>query len=112
MQIMFGSRLMNLYLRQSITMETLLYLKSMMKQRRGLMTVSISTESLSFSAFFVAELRIILCSHYNKLSPDQFQFLQQMSLVVRKPTFAYAKTKTQISCAVTAQLISAFVFAT
>ena len=25
--------------------------------------------------------------------------------------FAYAKTKTQISCAVTAQLISAFVFA-
>ena len=26
--------------------------------------------------------------------------------------FAYAKTKTQISCAVTAQLISAFVFAT
>ena len=33
---------------------------------------------------------------------------------VRKPDeiFAYAKTKTQISCAVTAQLISAFVFAT
>ena len=26
--------------------------------------------------------------------------------------FAYAKTKAQISCAVTAQLISAFVFAT
>ena len=36
-----------------------------------------------------------------------------MSRVVRKPFFfAYAKTKTQISCAVTAQLISAFVFAT
>ena len=34
-----------------------------------------------------------------------------MSLVVRKPAFAYTKTKTQISCAVTAQLISAFVFA-
>ena len=34
-----------------------------------------------------------------------------MSLVVRKPAFVYAKTKTQISCAVTAQLISAFVFA-
>ena len=33
------------------------------------------------------------------------------SLVVRKPDFPYAKTKTQISCAVTAQLISAFVFA-
>ena len=30
---------------------------------------------------------------------------------MRKPAFAYAKTKTQISCAVTAQLISAFVFA-
>ena len=36
-----------------------------------------------------------------------------MSLVMRKPVcFAYAKTRTQISCAVTAQLISAFVFAT
>ena len=35
-----------------------------------------------------------------------------MSLVMRKPAFAYAKTKTQISCAVTAQLIIAFVFAT
>ena len=35
-----------------------------------------------------------------------------MSLVVRKPFFAYAKTKTQISCAVTAKLISAYVFAT
>ena len=34
------------------------------------------------------------------------------SLVVRKPFFAYAKTKTQISFAVTAKLISAFVFAT
>ena len=31
---------------------------------------------------------------------------------MRKPFFAYAKTKTQISCAVTAQLISAFVFGT
>ena len=34
------------------------------------------------------------------------------SLVMRKPVFAYAKTKTQISFAVTAKLISAFVFAT
>ena len=33
-----------------------------------------------------------------------------MSHVVRKPAFAYAKTKTQISFAVTAKLISAFVF--
>ena len=31
---------------------------------------------------------------------------------MRKPFFAYAKTKTQISFAVTAKLISAFVFAT
>ena len=30
---------------------------------------------------------------------------------MRKPDFAYAKTKVQISCAVTAQLISTFVFA-
>ena len=35
-----------------------------------------------------------------------------MSHVMRKTVFAYAKTKAQISCAVTAQLISAFVFAT
>ena len=34
-----------------------------------------------------------------------------MSRVVRKRIFAYAKTKTQISFAVTAKLISAFVFA-
>ena len=31
---------------------------------------------------------------------------------MRQSFFAYAKTKQQISCAVTAQLISAFVFAT
>ena len=31
---------------------------------------------------------------------------------MRKPDFAYAKTKAQISCAVTAQLISDFAFAT
>ena len=36
----------------------------------------------------------------------------KMSRVVRKPAFAYAKTKTQISFAVPAKLISAFVFAT
>ena len=35
--------------------------------------------------------------------------LNDMSLVMRKPVFAYAKTKTQISFA---KLISAFVFAT
>ena len=35
-----------------------------------------------------------------------------MSRVMRKPDFTYAKTKAQISCAVTARLISTFVFAT
>ena len=35
-----------------------------------------------------------------------------LSHVMRKPDFCIAKTKAQISCAVTAQLISAFVFAT
>ena len=34
-----------------------------------------------------------------------------MSSIMRKPTISYAKTKALISCAVTAQLISAFVFA-
>ena len=34
-----------------------------------------------------------------------------MSRVIRKPDFAYQKTKPLISCAVTAQLISTFVFA-
>ena len=38
--------------------------------------------------------------------------VDQKSRVMRKPTFCiYAKTKTQISLAVTAKLISAFVFA-
>ena len=44
---------------------------------------------------------------------DLFKYTSdKMSLVVRKPAFAYAKTKTQISFAVTAKLISVFVFAT
>ena len=38
-------------------------------------------------------------------------FLLYLSLRMRKPKIAYAKTTTQISCAVTAQLISAFVVA-
>ena len=41
-----------------------------------------------------------------------FQLFQyQLICVMRKPDFAYAKTKAQINCAVTALLISAFVFA-
>ena len=39
-------------------------------------------------------------------------FSRHLSRCMRKPDFAYAKTKPQISCAVTAQLISAFVFVT
>ena len=35
-----------------------------------------------------------------------------MSLVMRKPVLAYAKTKAQISFAITGKLNSAFVFAT
>ena len=35
-----------------------------------------------------------------------------MSQVKRNPAFAYAKTKAQISCAVTTHLISTFVFTT
>ena len=38
--------------------------------------------------------------------------LHKMSLVMRKPAFSYAKTKSQISLAVTAKLISALFFAT
>ena len=41
-----------------------------------------------------------------------FETLLYMSCVMRKLDFAYAKTKAQISFAVTAKLISAFVFAT
>ena len=37
---------------------------------------------------------------------------ENMSLIMRKPAFAYVKTKTQISFAVIVKLISAFVFAT
>ena len=46
-----------------------------------------------------------------RCTPVSDQRVNDMSRVMRKPVFAYAKTKTQISCAVTAQLISAFVFA-
>ena len=38
--------------------------------------------------------------------------LDKMSLVMRKTAFCICETKTQISCAVTVQLISTFVFAT
>ena len=38
-------------------------------------------------------------------------FSSHLSHCIRKPTICIAKTKARISCAVTAQLISAFVFA-
>ena len=38
-------------------------------------------------------------------------FTHNLRRIMRKPDFAYAKTKAQISCAVTAQLISDFAFA-
>ena len=45
--------------------------------------------------------------------PRNWYIQDQNSTLEYEPRlFAYAKTKTQISCAVTAQLISAFVFAT
>ena len=40
------------------------------------------------------------------------RLIQYLSRVMRKPAFAYAKTKEQISCTVTAELINAFVFTT
>ena len=49
----------------------------------------------------VSDNKFLLVTHY------------KLSLVMRnKRCFAYAKTKAQISCTVTAQLVSAFVFAT
>ena len=43
---------------------------------------------------------------------DMKVIFYQMSHVMRKPDFAYAKTKAQISFAETAKLISTFIFAT
>ena len=47
-------------------------------------------------------------SDYDK---EVFKAFYHISPVIRKPAFAYAKTKTQISFAVTAKLISVFVCA-
>ena len=48
----------------------------------------------------------------SELTKTIINLYADMSRVMRKPNFTYAKTKTQISFAVTAKLISAFVFAT
>ena len=50
----------------------------------------------------------IVGARKNCLDQGDFDELSNLS----NRLFAFAKTKTQISCAVTAQLISAFVFAT
>ena len=52
----------------------------------------------------------MLCHNLNKHMSQVYQ--EQMSRIMRYQRLAYAKTKTQISFAVTAKLISAFVFAT
>ena len=55
------------------------------------------------------------CSSWKARSPRSVnRFAYYLSCVMRNLNllFVYAKTKAQISCAVTAQLISAFVFAT
>ena len=61
-------------------------------------------------------LLLCLYPHYNKVSiitwSISMDYKDYLSRIVRKPDFAYAKTKAQISFAVTAKLISAFVFAT
>ena len=49
---------------------------------------------------------------HNKIMQPIPSTHRNLSQVMRKPTFSYAKTKTQISFAVTAKLVSAFVFAT
>ena len=51
-------------------------------------------------------------SNHLSEKPKLYLVVYHMSLVMRNRIFAYAKTKTQISFAVTAKLISAFVFAT
>ena len=87
-----------------------------------------SHNEANFAYFFIKAIlwvlirrprKILMSIHeigfYEELTNVSFCY-HQMSLVI-KPDFAYAKTKTQISCAVTAlscavtaQLISAFVF--
>ena len=83
------------------------------RKQRALISCTVTTQ-LTCSFVFA------LCSISHIQHQRQFWFEKQakyliyhQSLVVRKPFFfAYAKTKTQISFAVTAKLISTFVFAT
>ena len=60
-----------------------------------------------------AETKAIQLSQKNSSLESQLADAQvNIAAAPEKQQFAYAKTKTQMSCAVTAQLISAFVFAT
>ena len=63
-------------------------------------------KTLSWIAF------IALIQQFNHCEKKEEKNCYIMCRVMRKLDFAYAKTKTQISFAVTAKLISAFVFAT
>ena len=53
-----------------------------------------------------------MCPAQGHREDSERDAIYEKSRVMRNQNFAYAKTKAQISCAVTAQLISAFVFAT
>ena len=55
---------------------------------------------------------ISLACQIFSVQPHSAYILQQLSCILRKPDFAFAKTKMQISFAVTPKLISTFVFAT
>ena len=68
--------------------------------------ISKITSLLSSYTHLICSSNLIEQEHSNIYKHD-------MSRIMRKPDFCiYVKTKAQISCAVTAQLISAFVFAT
>ena len=59
-------------------------------------------------------IRVFMCvgQFFDCLAAEKKTLEVNMSRAMRKPDSAYAKTKAQISFAVTAKLISAFVFAT
>ena len=68
------------------------------------MPVSVVNDVLRTSRIEILLYTVILIS-------DR-EVIAKISRVMRKPVFAHAKTKKQISCAVTAQLISVLGFAT
>ena len=66
---------------------------------------------LNFQDFYQGMQHLLYKMHGRYVNLDNF-FGLYLSCVMKKPAFAYAKTKTQISFAITAKLISSFVFAT